>query len=240
MKTFLSRAEINEIAEGLISDYFKDISPQPTSVDIEDFVEKYLSAPIVYADIVEEDRDRLAFVSDGKHKLKIAVNGVRKDAAIPKNTIVIDNYLNCPEQAGQKRFTIAHEGSHLIIDKVLDQPAGAHYRSEFDSERTYNIEEIRERMSTCEWQSNAMAAALLMPRFLVENALSRFTKRKVIPIYGETVLSLKSKSVIEGMAEILGVSYSALLIRLREFKMLEHHDISEYIAKVFNLRGDKR
>lgn len=39
------------------------------------------------------------------------------------------------------------------------------------------------------------------------------------------------------MAAYVGVSYTALLIRLRELDMLEYHDISEYISTELNLGG---
>ena len=39
------------------------------------------------------------------------------------------------------------------------------------------------------------------------------------------------------MAAYLGVSYTALVIRLRGLDMLEYHDISEYISNELQLGG---
>ena len=52
-------------------------------------------------------------------------------------------------------------------------------------------------MNMCEWQANAMAAAILMPRFLVEQALQKYAGRSSLPIYGNTILSQRSKNVID-------------------------------------------
>lgn len=48
--------------------------------------------------------------------------------------------------------------------------------------------------------------------------------------------ALLRKPLQETLAYV-GVSYTALLIRLRELDMLEYHDISEYISTELNLGG---
>ena len=44
---------------------------------------------------------------------------------------------------------------------------------------------------------------------------------------------VKSKAVIRRMAAYIGVSYTALVIRLRDMGLFEYHNILEYISKHF-------
>lgn len=68
-----------------------------------------------------------------------------------------------------------------------------------------------------------------MPFFIVETALKDFNHGNKLKIYGDNVLAPMDRIKIEKMAAQVGVSFTALLIRLRQFQMLEYHLISEYI-----------
>jgi len=85
-------------------------------------------------------------------------------------------------------------------------------------------------MTLNEAQANAMAAAILMPRFMIDAALQKYHRGKPIPIYGESILLPKTKAALVRVAQMLGVSHSALLIQLRKYKLLEQHDVTEYIS----------
>ena len=50
-------------------------------------------------------------------------------------------------------------------------------------------------------------------------------------------LPLKDKAVIRRMAAYIGVSYTALVIRLRDMGLFEYHNILEYISNELNLGG---
>lgn len=47
----------------------------------------------------------------------------------------------------------------------------------------------------------------------------------------------KDKAVIRRMAAYIGVSYTALVIRLRDMGLFEYHNILEYISNELNLGG---
>ncbi len=80
-----------------------------------------------------------------------------------------------------------------------------------------------------------LAAALLMPGFMVRNVLDRFAVAETISIYGDNLLRLEDKLLVKKMAGVMGVSYTAFLIRLKELRLLERHDISEYITREIGL-----
>ena len=50
-------------------------------------------------------------------------------------------------------------------------------------------------------------------------------------------ITSKDKAVIRRMAAYIGVSYTALVIRLRDMGLFEYHNILEYISNELNLGG---
>lgn len=68
--------------------------------------------------------------------------------------------------------------------------------------------------ASVEWQADTMGASLLMPKRVVENALAKYNRSNPIKVYGDNTLTAKDKSVIRRMANYIGVSYTALYIRL--------------------------
>ncbi len=82
-------------------------------------------------------------------------------------------------------------------------------------------DELAQIFASREWQADTMGASLLMPKFIVENAIAKFTNSKSIKIYGDNTFAKRDKELIRRMATYLGVSYTALVIRLRVLDMLE-------------------
>ena len=77
-----------------------------------------------------------------------------------------------------------------------------------------------------------MAAMLLMPMPLLQNTLRRHPRRSRLPIYGESVLLPSTKLAIHAMADELGVSFSALLIQLKKYSLVDHREITVYFQKM--------
>ena len=83
----------------------------------------------------------------------------------------------------------------------------------------------------------SMGASLLMPRRIIENALAKYNQSNPIKVYGDNTITSKDKAVIRRMAAYIGVSYTALVIRLRDMGLFEYHNILEYISNELNLGG---
>ncbi|MDD3416979.1 MAG: ImmA/IrrE family metallo-endopeptidase [Lachnospiraceae bacterium] len=235
MNTFYTRTEIDEIGAGLIQVYKdKHSSKVVTYIDIEHFITDFLGLKIEFASFAEDDYGKIGFTSDGETELMINQNGRVLPFSFPKNTIVIEKFLLSEKEYGRRRFTMAHEAAHHILAKLQAEPAKACFHNEYDNERAYTKEELSQIFSSNEWQADAMAASLLMPRFLVEGALVKYAGTDSIKLYGESTLSAKDKAAIKKMARALGVSISALRIRLEHLNMIEKLDMKEFIhAKLF-------
>ena len=165
----------------------------------------------------QETMNSLVDIAFAEQKKSIAARLV-----FPKDTIVLDKFLLAEKEQGRRRFSMAHEASHFILERMHSNTNAARFHTEFDNEQVYTREELAQMFASVEWQADTMGASLLMPRFIVENALAKFTNSQPIKIYGDTTFASRDKVLIRKMANYLGVSYKALVIRLRNLGMLEY------------------
>lgn len=237
MKNYISRVEADELCNGLIMQYIGKNSPIPSFVDIDDFVKNFLKCNVLYENIAEEDSDCIGFTGDGKRPLLICRNGKTEAVVYPRNTIVLDKYLLNKNENNHRRFVLGHEAGHVLTNKLNpDSPACFHH---FESKRyeKYSIKDMRERYNMNECQANMFSAGLLMPRIIMIQTLKKFNGGRRMPVYGESVFHPREKTILNKMANSLQVSYTALIIRLKELGMLNRHELSEYIQMELGLGG---
>jgi hypothetical protein len=239
MKSYVSKAEMEELGEGLIKHYAGSSKEPLRCVDIEGFITEYLGLTIEYVSLAESDKDKIGFVSDGRYPLKVFQDGAVIERVFPVNTIVLDRLLLRAYESGRRRFTMAHEAAHIIFERINPEPVACFHRI-YDTEQTYDVAELAKRFNFEETQASAMAAVLLMPQFLVEQALRVFNGGRRLPIYGSGVLHPREKVIIQKMADSMGVSFTALVIRLRGFGMLNYHPLEEYMEKEIRQGGIRR
>ena len=238
LSIYMSRAELEEISEGLITAYANKFSNRVIqSIDIEHFITEFLMLRIEYAFFAEDDAGRIGFLADGATPLLIHQDGKIIPFVFPKDTIVLDKFLLAEKEQGRRRFTMAHEASHHILSKMYAMPSEGRFHAEYDSERSYSKEELAQMFASVEWQADTMGASLLMPRRIIENALAKYNQSNPIRVYGDNTITSKDKAVIRRMAAYIGVSYTALVIRLRDMGLFEYHNILEYISNELNLGG---
>lgn len=207
------------------------------SIDIEHFITEFLMLRIEYASFAEDDAGRIGFLADGATPLLVHQDGKIIPFVFPKDTIVLDKFLLAEKEQGRRRFTMAHEASHHILSKMYAMPSEGRFHAEYDSERSYSKEELAQMFASVEWQADTMGASLLMPRRIIENALAKYNQSNPIKVYGDNTITSKDKAVIRRMAAYIGVSYTALVIRLRDMGLFEYHNILEYISNELNLGG---
>ena len=229
MTNYISRAEADELCDELIRQFIGD-AEHDLCVDIDCFVTHFLCCPVVYENFAEDDPDKIGFASDGIQPLRVSMNGRVLEQVYPKRTIVLDRVLLHPGEEYRRRFTLAHEAGHIIAAR-RDPNVQASFHRVHDECRLYTAEELRQRLSIAEWQANVIAAALLMPRFIVKDALVRFNGGRRLPVYGSNIFAVREKVILQKMARSLEVSHTALIIRLRDLDALKYHDLSEFIDK---------
>ena len=235
MNSCFTDIEIEELAEGLIRQFLGRQREIPLWVDIENFLTGYLKLPLKYRSFAEDDCSKIGFISDGITPLRV-MDGKRPIREVfPKGTVVLEKHLLNRGEEGRKRFTVAHEAGHYIMDRTV---AMASFRREYGRERAYTPGEYRELLSFREARVDRLAAALLMPGFMVRAVLGCFGVSGLIPIYGSNLLRLEDKLLVQKMADVMGVSYTAFFIRLKELGLLIRHDISEYIVREIGLGSE--
>lgn len=232
MKSCFTNYEIEELAEGMMRQYLGQQREMPMRVDIEGFLTDYLKLPLEYHSFAEDDYGKVGFISDGITPLRVFVGKKPVCRIFPKGTVVLEKALQSRNEEGRRRFTLAHEAGHYIMDKTI---SAASFHREYDKERAYSPQELRELLSFREAQVDRLAAALLMPGFMVRNVLGQFVGTEAISIYGDNILRMEDKLLVKKMSRAMGVSYTAFLIRLKELRLLERHDVSEYITQEIGL-----
>lgn len=235
MKRFTSFEEIEILCEAMIKDFFR--SKHYTNVlcvDIETFVSEYLGIPIVYENFAEPDPGRVGFYADGARPLLVRQGNMTKEIVYPARTVVIDKFLQSPQESARKRFTIAHEGAHDILERHGQgqmNPVAA-FHSEYDPDMTYSGDMLREMLSMNECCTNRAGACLLMPKFLVERVLKRHNEERKVVMYQTedgAVMSKDQRILIQKMANTMGASYTAFYYRLQELDKFEVRPVEEYL-----------
>ena len=238
MKCLASFQELDALGEGLVRDYTnKTRRWNAICLDIEGFIKDYLGLSVVYEKFAEEDRSKIGYLANGVDPLLVYRGGVIAEVIFPKNTIVIDEYLLKEKESSRRRFTLAHEAAHMILEKHIPMQAQPCFHSDFQGENPYSREDLKRIFSLNETCANRLGAAILMPAFLVAKAMSKYFKNERIICY-DGVFSQKMKLALQRMADALGVSYSALVNRLRELNLMDYRPMDEYIANGLGFGGE--
>ena len=222
-----SYEQLDELGEGLIRQYLGRKAETVFCVDIEGFVMEYLRLPLLYRTFAEKDTDKIGFISDGITPLLVYERQKIVPTVYDKGTIVIEKFLRKETESGRRRFTISHESAHFVMDRTVPQ---ASFHREFDSQRVYSPAEIKDLFSFKEAMIDRLGASLLMPQSILWNVMKAFDAPEHIPIYGDSVLRVSDRLLIQEMANAIGASFAAFLYRLKELGILQRHDISEYIV----------
>lgn len=135
------------------------------------------------------------------------------------NTILIDTRLCAsPKTIGRKNYTLAHEISHQILYKAFPDTYSSANRIMCDYRRTSSN---RKKVTNwTEWQADALAAALLLPKDAILDGMFLFS-------LGEHINTLSRKYTPNKydnfcyLATALGVSQSALAYRMEQLGLLD-------------------
>ena len=233
MNYYHTNDEINEIGEGLIRKYNYQAFIQGAPTDIEGFITEHLNYRLVYDRLATKDAGKLAFLADGKETLMVWRDGKRVEVLPPEGMIIVDEFLYQEKNKTRKRFVLAHEAGHIIMDLLNNRPITAAYNNEFDNEQDYSIKDLSVLFDIRESRATSMGVALLMPKSLVINRVAAMIgASKRIPLYGSSVLSDGDRILISKLAEHFQVSYKSMFYRLRDLKLFAPKEIDDYLGTI--------
>ena len=224
----LSRNDIGTISEKFVKAYFElpEIKKsQVYRIEPELMLEKVLGLTIEYMHL-SYDGSILGMTSFGELGVQVFENN--DDEAfffLDGKTVLVESDLNYDNNLkGRKNFTLMHEGSHQIFKMlfpndygITEKSAGVHYyKATADTEKRRIITDWEE------WQANTLAAAILLPRCLIEKGMFLFGLGDKI----ECLNKIYYPAVYEryaALSDFLGCSKKALAIRMKQLGLL-HKD----------------
>jgi hypothetical protein len=225
----LSRQEIEVIGNGLIADFQKKSAAQPAGIDIEAFAEEYLGLKHIYTKL-SDTGDLLGLTTFAGIELMLTRNGRDETMRVEQDTLLVEEALLSDKSTGRRRFTIAHECGHHIIDRMGKELTGNYARARFVSGQAYACREVAKAFDWSEWQANCMAAVLLMPLQVVQYIIDTFRGGEKINYFGWRGFEPDDAKCITAMASCIGVSFTALKIRLGQLGYYEERLADEYRA----------
>lgn len=238
MRSYISYDELEELGETIVRTYMnKTRRFNAHCVDIDGLVTDYLGLTVIYETIAEDDPNKIAFLSNGKRPLKVIRNGTTVPIVFPKNTVVLDKVLLNENESSRRRFTLSHEGAHSVIAKQNPMQDVGCFHNEFDPQRIYTFEEQKELLSFSEAQADRLGSIFLMPRFILKMVMKKYNCEDGLKVYGWNVFAPEDKIKLRKIADCMGVSYQALVIRLKTLGWLIPCDLTEYLEKDLQLGG---
>jgi len=210
--------EIEDLVEAeLRQSKFYPTADEPV-VDLEGFVEEYLQAPLDPYAKLDSDVLGLTEFRRGRGPL-VKINGDFTRAAIDANPRRVPAGL-----LGRWRATLAHEGSHVLLHKMLyaiSESQGSLFDEPAGDEEVESVQCLKRDVAYAgvkdwrEYQANRGMAALMMPRQLfIEVAQEHCDLLGVELLMGE-MASDAAYRLSYGLARMFGVSYQAAEIRLK-------------------------
>jgi Zn-dependent peptidase ImmA (M78 family) len=202
-----------------------DISDHPLyRIEPETLCEKLLGLKIDYRNL-STDGSILGLTSFETVGIELpGSDGTADFYVLDGKTVLIESRLReNKQQNGRRNFTIAHEASHQILKMVFPEDYGG-YSCE---QAIHFCRESSKQKGVItdweEWQSNTLAASILLPKFLIERAMKRFHVNDKIPILNR-IFANRSYEKFAAMADLLGCSQTALAIRMEQFGWIgENH-----------------
>lgn len=218
----LSRNDLEAIADRVVTAYTKlpeIASDEVFRIDPEVLCCDLLNLKLDYR-CLSTDRSILGLTSFESTGITLYDDGGNEEVyLLDGKTVLIENELREDvTQLGRRNFTIIHEASHQVLKMMFpmdygrrpheDKPVQIHcYRAE-----TGYRGRIRDWE---EWQTNALASAILLPQSLVERAMYLFGINGKIRVLNK-LFARDDYERFVGMTELLGCSKTALAIRMTQ------------------------
>jgi len=238
--------EINEFAHAVLEDYKPNLLQEPGALNFQLFLESYLGVTLIFKDIYNEDPKKPIFgvtaFRDGILKVFDRENERTLMMPVPKNTIIIDNFVMQSGREGLAAFTGFHEAGHFLIhqgvyrtgykDQTVLSDEGkvsgmVYCRRDTVENMSGNRSGVRTPKQWREHHADHFAASLAMPNatfipfvndYLFEHSIF---KRPIILGQDSDTDILAKELLPEYISEVYGVSKRAAFIKLVKCEFIE-------------------
>ena len=220
----ISKSDFEDLSISILKDKQPNVLNQPQPLDVDLFINEGLNLDL-RSESLSQDGSILGLITFSDIKIPIFdINGCEQIISASEGTIILDK--NLLTKHTREVFTKAHEASHWILHRRFfsDPSRKFNFRNGSCSyiacrkEAVFrkNPTKVRTEADWCEWQSDHLAAALLMPyTTFVNTALELFELHEIDHVIStKTVYSSNVNYVISTLSELFGVSRRSVLIRL--------------------------
>lgn len=222
-----SLTQLEKIAEDKLREFDAERLKVPKGIDVYDFIESCLNVPYDWKNLTP-NQSLLGFTAfndghwwtwdGGKDVLPTRFD-------VKRGTILIDNSLVAEGAVkGRENFTVIHECFHQILHEKVFKQKSFNYHSYCKNQCVYakigKTKPALRGIDITEWQANAAAAALLMPR---EAVVVAFRETLAIPM-SQTLPVRWTLSIdlqVQDIADKFDVSYTAMKYRLFDLGLVE-------------------
>ena len=226
---YLSRNDLHELSLKLLYHYYKTNELPFCPLDIIDFAQHYMNLTVRYEDLTCKNRTVLGCIAYENTVLVLDPNDPNTHIPISARTVFLNKSLKKRDQKGRRNFTLAHECAHNAVHSIYPK-AWTEFQCR-EPGREYSLRELITGDDWCEWQANTLASELLMPTHLIYGLLKQEGYREKVKVYPKDRLLFDERRLIRNMTDFLGVSKSALLIRLKQLNLLDYRNWDEYLEE---------
>ena len=224
---YLSRLDLEGIAQRVLRAYRKlpEAQEHPTRVDPCLLARSVLGMTVRYRHL-SEDRELLGLTSYGDLEIFLPDEREYGSCVLDGHTILIEeDLLFSPHGPGWHHFTLSHECSHQILKMLFP----ASYCDDPAARRALCCRKHRLRARGSgydweEWQMDALASELLMPRDLLMKNLALAGAPQGIPVLNP-VWRREDYGRFMGLCRMMGVSKQALAYRLELLGLLGQNQL---------------
>lgn len=218
----LSRKELEEIADRIIAQYKIYIGKQDTqmfTIDPEIIATNILGLRLGFEHL-SLDGGTLGITTFSELGIEIFTNdGCDEIYFLDGHTILVEKDLNEDiTLLGRKNFTIMHEASHQILKILFPNDYGAKVSRRYYYRETTSYKKPIDDWE--EWQANTLASAILMPLGTVKYCMYLFGLGEKLKVLNKVYMP-KEYEKFCNMASYMGVSKTALAIRMKQLGLLE-------------------
>ena len=226
---YLSRNDLHELSLKLLYHYYKTSELPFRPLDIDNFAQQYMNLTVRYEDLTCKNRTVLGCIAYENTVLVLDPNNPNTHFPINARTVFLNKSLKKRDQKGRRNFTLAHECAHNAVHSIYPN-AWPEFQCR-EPGRKYSLRELITGDDWCEWQANTLASKLLMPAHLVFGLMEREGYCGKVKVYPKDRLLFDEQGLIRNMTDFLGVSKSALLIRLKQLNLLDYRSWDEYLEE---------
>lgn len=217
----LGRAQVEAVSQEILSAYMPQALSRQAPVDVE-YLMEHIFGLRLELQTLQPDSSILGetIFSDG-YRAVYDLNNKKAYIAVTSGTVLLDASM-CEKMEIRTAFTEAHELGHWILHKRFYSATDSRACRSRRSQRMYfPHDQAKTAIDWTEWQANAFAAAILLPRPALRVSLREFLRENAttwdnLKQYARYENRVKYVAFLERVSKTFGVSRETARLRMNK------------------------